>query len=145
MESRDASPALKIWLVEDSATDVYVIREVLRAAEFECDLRVITDGDAALSWLEEVDAGEDTRPPDLVMLDLNLPKVPGIEVLSALRRSPSMSKVPVVIVTSSNSPSDLKAIRDRGATAYFRKPHNLDEFMTLPTVLRQALDGQGNC
>jgi two-component system response regulator len=129
-----------VWLIEDSATDVFVIKDVLRACAFEFELRVMSDGDSALSLLRSIEDNEHSEAPALVLLDLNVPKVHGIEVLSALRRAPRCSKAPVIVVTSSDSPSDLKAIYDIGVEAYFRKPHDLDEFMKLSEVIKRTLD-----
>ena len=143
--SSDASPdsdvssrpaRLTVWLIEDSATDVFVIKDVLRSCAFEFDLRVMSDGDSALSLLRSVEDNERSEPPGLILLDLNVPKVHGLEVLSALRKTRRCSKAPVVIVTSSDSPSDLKAIQELGAKAYFRKPHDLDEFMKLADIIK---------
>ncbi|MEO8370279.1 MAG: response regulator [Candidatus Solibacter sp.] len=131
--------AITIWLVEDSTTDAFVIGEVLRHSRIPFNLTVMTDGDAALVRLHRVEAGDLSAIPDLVLLDLNLPKVSGIQVLAALRHSPSCGAVPVVVVTSSDSASDMKAIGDLGVTSYFRKPHSLDAFMSLSEVIKGAL------
>ncbi len=129
-----------MWLIEDSATDVFVIKDILRACALEFDLRVISDGDSALSLLRSVEDNEHLAPPGLILLDLNVPKVHGIEVLAALRKARRCAKAPVIVVTSSDSPSDLKAIHELGSKAYFRKPHNLDEFMKLTDVIKLVLD-----
>jgi CheY-like chemotaxis protein len=131
---------LIVWLVEDSATDAYVIGEALKLCGLSCVLRVVGDGDAAISMLREVEASAGRGSPDLILLDLNVPKVPGLEVLSALRQSACCGGVPVVVVTSSDSNSDLAAIRELGATSYFRKPHDLDAFLRLGDIVRQALN-----
>jgi CheY-like chemotaxis protein len=130
---------IKVWLVEDSATDAFVIGEVLRHCRIPFDLTVMTDGDAALVLLKRAEEGTLSPLPDLVLLDLNLPKVPGIQVLAALRQSNSCAAVPVVVVTSSDSASDMKAIGELGVTSYFRKPHSLDAFMSLSEVIKGAL------
>jgi len=129
-----------VWLIEDSATDVFVIKDVLRACALELDLRVMSDGDSALSLLRSVEDNERSEAPGLILLDLNVPKVHGIEVLSALRKARRCSKAPVIVVTSSDSPSDLKAIRDLGVKAYFKKPQDLDEFMKLTDVIKMVLN-----
>ena len=128
-----------VWLVEDSATDAFVIGEVLRHCQIPFDLTVMTDGDAALVRLKRADAGDLSTLPDLVLLDLNLPKIPGIQVLAQLRKSQSCASVPVVVVTSSDSAGDVKATTELGVTAYFRKPHSLDAFMSLSEVIKAAV------
>jgi DNA-binding response OmpR family regulator len=77
--------------------------------------------------------------PALILLDLNLPKVTGFEVLAAIRDDARLANVPVIVVTSSDSTEDMKTIHDLGATAYFRKPHDLDQFMRLSDVVKAAL------
>ena len=130
---------IAVWLIEDSATDAFVIGEVLQHCEIPFELTVLTDGDAALGLLQRAEACGQPAPPELVLLDLNLPKIPGIQVLAKLRQSPSCATVPVVVVTSSDSESDLRAIAELGVTAYFRKPHSLDAFMSLSAVIKGAL------
>jgi len=116
-----------------------VIGEALRHCRIPFDLTVMTDGDAALVRIQRAEAGDSSSVPDLVLLDLNLPKVSGIQVLAALRQSQSCGAVPVVVVTSSDSASDMKAIGDLGVTSYFRKPHSLDAFMSLSEVIKGAI------
>ena len=130
---------IAVWLIEDSATDAFVIGEVLQNCRIPFDLTVLTDGDAALALLQRSEACGQPVSPELVLLDLNLPKIPGIQVLAALRQSQSCATVPVVVVTSSDSEADLKAIAELGVTSYFRKPHSLDAFMSLSDVIRGAL------
>jgi len=133
------SRAITIWLVEDSATDAFVIGEVLRHSRLPFHLILMTDGDAALVRLKGLETSDWSAIPDLVLLDLNLPKVSGIQVLAALRQSRSCGAVPVIVVTSSDSASDMKAIGDLGVTSYFRKPHSLDAFMSLSEVIKRAI------
>jgi len=134
---------VKVWLVEDSATDAFVIGEALKACRFPYELTLLTDGDAAMQLLAAVESGLSPCQPGLVLLDLNLPKVPGTSVLAALRQSHRCCAAPVVVVTSSDSAGDMKAILELGATAYFRKPHSLEAFMTLSSVITRALQGVG--
>jgi len=103
---------------------------------------LLTDGDAALALMRHAEAYGPTASPELVLLDLNLPKIPGIQVLAALRQSPSCRTVPVVVVTSSDSEADLRAIAELGVTSYFRKPHSLDAFMSLSDVIKGALSAR---
>ena len=138
MEASKA-PRISVWLVEDSATDAFVIGEVLRLCRIPFNLTLLTDGDAALVLLKRLEQGDLPVAPDIIILDLNLPKVTGVQVLAALRGSQSCRTVPVVVVTSSDSPSDIKAVTELGVTSYFRKPHNLDAFMSLSEVIQGAL------
>lgn len=142
-----ASPAAKpspveIWLIEDSPTDVYVIKEVLKESRLEFALRVATDGESALSLIAAVEQGSAGAAPDVILLDLNLPKVSGTEILKEIRKASRFAGIPVIIVTSSDSPADVYATQKLGATAYFRKPSDLDEFMRLKDVIQTVLDNR---
>jgi CheY-like chemotaxis protein len=119
---------------------VFVIREALDRCGFPIDLRIATDGEAGLHMLEAAERGEDGPLPALILLDLNLPKMSGLEILAALRASSRLASTRVVVVTSSESSSDLAAIRKLGVTRYFRKPGDLDQFMRLSTVVCEALN-----
>jgi two-component system, chemotaxis family, response regulator Rcp1 len=134
--------AYHVWLVEDSATDAFVIGEVLKECRLDHELNVMRDGDTALRNLRDAEANDEV-PPDLLLLDLNIPKAPGIKVLSFVRNSRRLARVPVIVVTSSDSPEDLAAIEKGGATAYFKKPRTLDKFMDLCAVIDRALGDPG--
>lgn len=126
---------MRVWLVEDSATDAFVIEEALRTTGLAFDVNVMRDGELAMQAVSNAAAS----PPDLVLLDLNLPRVPGLQVLAALRQVPELREVPVIVVTSSDYKGDRDAASAHGATAYFTKPHDLDEFLTLGEIVRSVL------
>ena len=92
-----------------------------------------------IRYIDTVDAGEVPRP-DIVLLDLNLPRVSGHVILGTLRRSPLCGTVPVVIVSSSDSPHDRKEASRLGATRYFCKPNDYDEFMKLATLVLEVVE-----
>ncbi len=115
----------------------YVVAEALRQCGFPFELHAATDGEMALSLLHMFDA--DDRRPSLVLLDLNLPKVSGAEVLEQIRGNARYQRIPVIITTSSDAPADVGAVSERGATAYFRKPTNLEKYLDLRPVIRTIL------
>lgn len=125
-----------ILLAEDNPGDVYLIRLALQEQGLDFDLHVVGDGEAAMAWIGN------GRPagvqPDLVLLDLNLPRHHGREVLRAFRASEATAQVPIAILTSSDSPSDVADTERLGAT-YLRKPAGLDDFMALGSVIRRLL------
>jgi CheY-like chemotaxis protein len=106
------------------------------------EVHVAPDGERALDFLER--AGKDTEVPcpDVVLLDINLPKVDGFEVLRKIRASEKYKNLPVVVVTSSDSPADRNEAARFGA-GYFRKPPNYEEFLKIGPVLRQVLQANG--
>lgn len=136
-----SKPPLSILLVEDNAPDVYLVNEVLRRCGFAYRLHVSTDGAEALAFFAHLEADPDCAEIAIVLLDLNLPKVSGLQVLERIRKSSRCGTVPVVILTSSDSPSDLAAIRRLHATAYFKKPADVEAYMLLSGVILQALAG----
>jgi len=127
-----------ILVIEDAAPDVYLIREALKRAGLDFQLTVLDDGEKAMSFIDELERGS-TRCPQLVLLDLNLPKRSGDLILDRIRHSDCCRGVPVIIVTSSDSPKDKAETARLGATEYFRKPSKLTEFMELGSVVRRHL------
>jgi CheY-like chemotaxis protein len=131
----------EILLAEDNPADVYLIREALREHGVEASVRVASDGREVLRLI----CPEKTEAPaphfDLIILDLNLPRHDGIEILEQLRGSALLSSVPVVVLTSSDSPRDQKIANQLGATRYLRKPSNLEQFLALGEILKSLMDG----
>jgi CheY-like chemotaxis protein len=143
MESNSNQPddpgPLTVLLVEDNPTDVFVIKEVLEGCGLNFRPRVVSDGRDALRYLEDLDRDHSSPPPALVLLDLNIPKVDGIEVLRQLRRAPRCKGTPVVVVTSSTADQDRAAAERLGAEAYFQKPKDLTAYMELGQVIKRVL------
>jgi chemotaxis family two-component system response regulator Rcp1 len=128
--------ARSILLVEDNAGDVRLTREALREAEVAAELVAVADGEQALAFLRaEGDHVEAVRP-DLILLDLNLPKKNGLEVLEEIKRDPELRRTPVIMLTTSSSARDVAACYDRGVNCYVVKPLDLDDF----TQLVQAIN-----
>lgn len=137
-EVRDAKRTFHIAIAEDNPGDVSLIREALQEAGLRLQLTVCQDGEKMAKFLARIARGE-ISPPDIFLLDLNLPRVDGIALLKQIRAASAMVDVPVVIVTSSDSPKDRQAAQESGATAYFRKPSDYDEFMHLGTLAGNLL------
>ena len=129
-------------LAEDNAGDVLLIREALQFEDLENELIVQPDGDQMFRYIERIDAGQ-AACPDIVILDLNLPKKNGHTLLARIRQSAVCSHIPVVIVTSSNSPADREAAAQLGVSDYFRKPSDFDEFMRLGALVRKLVSKSG--
>jgi CheY-like chemotaxis protein len=121
----------RILLVEDLSADAILFREALRDAGLGEDLTVATDGQTALDMLRE------GLPHDLVLLDLNLPRKDGREVLDEIRRDPRLALLPVVVVTTSTAPKDIEFAYAHRANAYVRKPNG---FLALAAVARAIRD-----
>ncbi len=131
--------ALTVLLVEDNPTDVFVIREVIESSDLKLDLRIASNGQEALTYLQGL-ADTNSARPALILLDLNLPRVSGLEVLRQLREVASPCRdTPVIVVTSSNAETDRAAAVRLGAEAYFHKPQSLAAFMQLMPLIRLVL------
>lgn len=108
-------------------------------AHIRADLHVITDGEEAVRWLDRTDAEAALACPSLVILDINLPKRDGGEVLQRLRQSPKCGNTVVIVVSSSNAESDREQMASLGAQHYFHKPSDLARFLKLGDMIRDAL------
>jgi CheY-like chemotaxis protein len=128
-----------ILLIEDNPFDVLLIHETLSDQGLKPQFFVAKDGDDAMRLLDQID--DSAIPcPELVILDINLPRVPGFEVLSRIRASRKCANIPVAILTSSDAQSDRQEAARRGATAYLVKPSNLEGFLPIGTELKKILD-----
>lgn len=129
-----------VYHVEDNEADRILVALALDAQGVPLELHAAIDGEQAIRMLTEDPAGERCHPPDLIVLDLNLPKLSGIEVLANMRARPALRSVPVVILTSSDSPQDRQQTEELGITAYLKKPMGLDGFMEIGGELFRLLE-----
>jgi chemotaxis family two-component system response regulator Rcp1 len=127
-----------IFLAEDNPGDVDLLRVALEEHSVDCELLVAADGEKALRFLEDIGAGT-LGCPALAILDLNLPKKTGREVLQRMRENPAWKSVPVVILSSSDSEKDRAETAELGASRYIRKPSSLDAFVQIGGVLKNLL------
>jgi CheY-like chemotaxis protein len=129
----------EILLAEDNPADVYLIQEALREHGVEYTMRVASDGREVLSILSPEQAHVAAQSLGLIILDLNLPRHDGIEILERLRKTAALSHVPVVVLTSSDSPRDRLIANQLGATCYLRKPSGLEQFLSLGATFKELL------
>ncbi|REJ73416.1 MAG: response regulator [Acidobacteria bacterium] len=128
MSPRNAN-MIDILLVEDNPGDIELARESLADSKIINHLDVVTDGEQALAYLRRQPPYEEAEPPDLVILDLNLPRKDGREVLQEIKQDPKLRRLPVVVLTSSSEERDVLAAYDLHANCYVQKPLNLDCFI----------------
>jgi CheY-like chemotaxis protein len=119
----------RILLVEDNPGDVRLMIESLKETKATNNLSVARDGEEALAFLRRKGAYASAPKPNLILLDLNLPKKAGHEVLAEIKQDPRLKLIPVVIVTSSDAERDIVGSYDLHANAYVAKPVGLDQFM----------------
>lgn len=125
---------IEILLVEDNEGDVRLTREALQEAKVRNNLAVVRDGQEALDYLRRPSEDGDKPPrPDLILLDLNLPRKDGREVLAELKSDPALRRLPVVVLTTSSSEKDILESYDLHANCYITKPVDLDQFINVVT------------
>lgn len=120
---------INILLVEDNPADVRLMHEALKSGRLYCQLVVVEDGEAALDYLQRRPPHQDAPRPDLVLLDLNLPKKNGMEVLSVVKSDDGLRSIPVVVLTTSDRDEDVVKSYALHANCYIRKPPRLEDFM----------------
>jgi two-component system, chemotaxis family, response regulator Rcp1 len=123
--------AVEILLVEDNPGDVRLTREALKEGKVNNILHVVEDGVKALAFLRREGEYSDAPRPDLILLDLNLPRKGGREVLQDVKSDPVLRHIPVVILTSSQAEQDIARAYDLHANCYITKPVDLDQFITV--------------
>ena len=129
----------RILLAEDNPGDVLLFREALRVSKLAHELVVADDGEKALKLLEKAGTLGQIARPDLIVLDVNLPRHSGQEVLRWVRASPPLAGVPVIILTSSASPDDKTTATRLGADLYVQKSSDLDELFQIGHTVQDLL------
>lgn len=134
MSTEVMSRPIEILLVEDNPADIRLAKEALRDGKVINNLSVVTDGAEAISYVCQRGKYSDSPVPDLILLDLNLPKKSGMEVLHAVKSDPQLKRIPVVILTTSKADEDIVKGYDNHANCYITKPIDLTQFLE---VVRQ--------
>ena len=123
--------SLEVLLVEDSPGDVRLTRQAFRAANQQVRLHVVADGVEAMAFLRHEGAYASAPRPDLTLLDLNMPRMDGREVLAHIKEDASLKTIPTVILTTSDAEEDITTSYQLHANRYFSKPVRLEEFEAL--------------
>jgi chemotaxis family two-component system response regulator Rcp1 len=121
----------RILLVEDNEADALLLQEAFRVASIDAPVDHVTDGEQAMSHLRSA-----ASRPGLMLLDLNLPRMDGREVLSQVKGDPALREIPVIVLTTSAAPSDVELAYDRGANAFVRKPLGMDRLVEAAEGIR---------
>jgi CheY-like chemotaxis protein len=124
-----AGRAVEILLVEDDQGDELITREALEHNKFQNKLHVAHDGEEGLNFLYRRAGFEDAPRPDLILLDLNLPKYDGRQLLEKIKSDPDLARIPVVVLTTSSAEEDIVRSYKLHANAYVAKPVDLDQFI----------------
>jgi two-component system, chemotaxis family, response regulator Rcp1 len=123
--------AHELLIVDDNPADIALAREALKACAYQGRVNSVGDGVEALSFLNRRGNYPNALRPDLVLLDLNLPKRDGLSVLAAMKASPELRRIPVVIFSTSQLGKDISRSYELGANCYIGKPGNLTDFFTM--------------
>jgi CheY-like chemotaxis protein len=129
VSARPSGQAIEILLVEDNLGDIRLTREVFKECKVLNNLSVAEDGEEAMAFLRRQGPYAKVTRPDLVLLDLNLPKKSGREVLAELKADPVLRRIPVVVLTTSSAETDIVKSYELHANCYLTKPVQLDEFI----------------
>ncbi len=122
---------IRVLLVEDNPGDSDLTRETLESGKLRVDISIAIDGEDAVNYLLKQGPHERRETPDLILLDLNLPKMDGREVLAVVKGREELKRVPVVILTSSDADADIVRSYELGANCYITKPVGLDAFQEI--------------
>lgn len=128
--------SVRVLLVEDNPGDADLTRESLEMARIHMDLQVVIDGEEAMQYLRREGPYVNAERPDFILLDLNLPKLDGREVLAQIKADPSLRVIPVVVLSSSESEHDIGATYSLGANCYVTKPLDLAAFQKILASLK---------
>lgn len=129
MQSAYRTQSFDILLVEDDPADAGLTKAALAQGRFLCTVHHVTDGCEAMDFLRKQGRHSGAPNPDLVLLDLNMPRMNGREVLKAMREDTDLQKVPVVVLTTSDVESDVEASYNLGANSFITKPVDIDQFI----------------
>lgn len=127
--------AIHVLVVEDNPADTRLIEEAFKTVTCRVTLSTAMDGELAIKRLHQ--AGDGRGIIDLVLLDLNLPKKDGKEVLREIKRHPKLARIPVIVLSSSDAQRDIEAVYALNANCYLTKPRDLDEFFGLVTLIEK--------
>ncbi|HMF31822.1 MAG TPA: response regulator [Candidatus Lokiarchaeia archaeon] len=134
--SQDMRPA-ELLLVEDNPGDIRLTKEALKESKMVLNLNVAKDGVEAMAFLRQEGKYQDKPRPDLILLDLNLPKKDGREVLAEIKADEALKSIPVVILTTSRNEEDLLNAYDLHANAYVTKPLDLEQFLHIVNKIEE--------
>jgi chemotaxis family two-component system response regulator Rcp1 len=136
--------AHELLIVDDNPADVSLAREALKACAYKGTINSVVDGAEALAFLGRRGTFSNAPRPDLVLLDLNLPKRDGLAVLTAIKASPDLRRIPVVIFSTSQLEKDIARSYELGANCYVGKPGNLTEFFSMMKSIEDFWFGSVN-
>ena len=141
MTNVDTDKLVPVLLVEDDPEDVEITQRAFEKARITNPLYVVRDGQEAMEFLRHTgryaDAGQDAPKPGLILLDLNLPRLDGREVLKLIKEDADLHRIPIVVLTTSSEEADVLSCYDNGANTYISKPVEFDNFLQAVVTIGQ--------
>ncbi len=126
---------LKILHIEDNEADAFFIKEAFKSSKLKPTLQNFDDAEKAIDFLQQKGDFTNAAPPDLILLDLNMPRTDGFTVLEKVKNHPVLKRIPVIVLTNSSAPSDIQKSYDLHANSYVLKPMGLDEMTHTVTLI----------
>ena len=141
MKNASVVPAARILVIEDNASDVFLLDRALKKQDLRFELIHLISGGEALAFIRRQGAYSDTAAPNLILVDLNLSKYTGEDILCEIRSAGHLGGVPVCVWSSSQSRRDEALLKDLGVTQFITKPSGLDQFMAIGKIIKDLLTG----
>ena len=129
MHRKKRNKPIEIMLIEDNLGDNRLTKEVFKEAAVPNRIQIVTNGVEAMQYLNQDGHYQNAARPDLILLDLNIPKKDGREILKELKENPDLKCIPIIVLTTSQSEMDIKSTYEHYANAYITKPRDLNEFI----------------
>lgn len=127
---------VELLLIEDNSGDILLTKEAFEEINFSENLSVVTDGESALDFLYKRGRYENAQTPDLIILDLNIPRVDGREILNKVKNDDNLKKIPIIVLSTSKSDRDIKTCYELQANCYLIKPVDFEQFLEIVTYIR---------
>jgi CheY-like chemotaxis protein len=138
MEIRSNDTGFCVLIADDDPDDQYMLREALAGSEPVPLIHTVNDGEALIDFLHKRGTDNSSRPtPDVILLDLNMPKKDGRECLREIKHHPEFRKIPIVVFSTSNNQDDVTHSYEAGANSYISKPYSYNELVELMTIFKQ--------
>ncbi|MBC7695319.1 MAG: response regulator [Burkholderiales bacterium] len=131
MENADKTNPINILLVEDNPGDIRLTQEAFKDGRIKNELNIVMDGEEAIFYLKKIVKYSDVITPDIILLDLNLPKKDGREVLSEIKADPLLKRIPIIILTTSTAQSDIVSTYSHHANCCIMKPVDFNQFINV--------------
>lgn len=139
MSPTATSLPVRIAVIEDNPDDLYILRKALEKARVRFEIDHLDNGEAAIHYLLRQGPYANALPPDLIILDLNLPRLSGIEVITRVRDDPKVKAIPLIVLSTSLAREDQRKMTELGAVRYLIKSSNLQDFLAIGEIIREFL------